>query len=298
MRRSVLILTTMLLLAVVTSNCSFPKDENQLNAEILDSSFIFLPESLTKNTEDLSAIYAAMAKYYEGVEKARPDLLDNVFHAQWLMRDTDSPNREHLNVEDKPAFIKRVSNHGPYPGYAQYRSIVNVGRAYDNLAFVRVNKDPSRSATSFFLFKVDGEWKITDKVWLNPRDEHVQAPLQQSAFTEVRKLIENYYKGLARADDVLISRLLHNDWELKYMKNDGSLTIENKEAYVEGLKTKPAEEYIDHSQLLSIELYHDGLAIVRVDQPAASIISYLTVFKVNGVWLIVSERRSCNEPVN
>ena len=68
MRRSVLMLTTMLLLAVVTSNCSFPKDENQLNAEILDSSFIFLPESLTKNTEDLSAIYAAMSRK----SKARP----------------------------------------------------------------------------------------------------------------------------------------------------------------------------------------------------------------------------------
>ena len=298
MLRPILSIPTLLLLAVVINNCSFPQNENQSNAGAFDSSFIFLPESLSKNTQDLSSIYLAMARYYEGVEKARPDLLDDVFHAQWLMRDTDTPNQSLLNVEDKPTFIKRVSDHGPYPGYAQHRSIVHVGRAYDDLAFIRVNKDPSRSATSFFLFKINGEWKITDKVWLNPRNEHLQAPTQQSAFSEVRQLVEKYYQGLAKADDVLIDRLLHADWELKHLKNDGSLTIKNKEGYVSELKTRPAEEYIDHSQLLSIELYHDGLAIVRVDQPSQSTISYLTVFKVNEVWMIVSERRSTDGPMN
>ena len=298
MLRSPLILATLLPLAAFMNYCSLPKSEDPLDQGSLDSSFIFLPEALNQNTQDMSAIYAVMAKYYEGVEKARLDLLEEVFHAQWLMRDTDTPNQAHLNLEDKPAFIKRVRDHGPYPGYAQYRAIANVGRAYDDLAFVRVNKDPSRSATSFFLFKIDGKWKITDKVWLNPRDEHLQTPTQQSAFSQVRQLVENYYKGLAKADDVLIGRLLHEDWELKHLKNDGSLVIENKDDYIDRLSTKPAEEYIDHSQLLSIELYHDRLAIVRVDQPSKSIISYLTVFKVDGAWTIVSERKSCNDPIN
>lgn len=256
-------------------------------------SYIFTPEILQQNQEDLSAIYNCMAKYYEGVERAKSELLDEVFFEDWLMKDTDSPHAVHLNVEDKATFIKRVKDHGPYPGYAQERVIADIRLSYEKLAFIRVNKDPSRSSTSFFLFKVNGEWKIMDKIWLNTRKENSHYIPSKNSYATVESLIDNYFKALSNGDYVKLSDLLHQNWDLKYIDESNQLVIEKKEDFINRLSANSIEDHIDYSQLLSIDVYHDGLAVVRIDRPSQGETIYLTIFKVGGdAWKIVNERRA------
>ena len=135
----------------------------------MKSPVIYQTDLAKRNARDLEAIYSIITTYYEGVEEAKVHLLEEVFHSAWLMKDMDTPNGDLLHVEDKPTFKKRVSDHGPYPGYAQERIIVNLDLAYEKMAFVRVNKDANRSCTCFFLYKFGNDWQLMDKVWPNVR---------------------------------------------------------------------------------------------------------------------------------
>lgn len=265
---------------------------DKLKPKAMKSPYIFTPEVHQQKAADIAAIYTTMAKYYEGVEKAETDLLDMVFHQEWLMKDTDNPEENVLNVEDKATFIKRVKNHGPYQGYAKERIFANVGIAYDNLAFIRVNKDLSRSSTCFFLFKIGGEWTIMDKFWRNRGKEVAPIPLVKDSYRTIEQLINDYYHALANTDEKRLRTLLHDAWDLKYVQRDGSLHVETKETFLQQLTARSKTDHLDYSQLLAIDLYHDGLAVVRIDQPSKSETTYLTIFKVGTNWNIVNERRA------
>ncbi|MEM9649680.1 MAG: nuclear transport factor 2 family protein [Bacteroidota bacterium] len=262
-------------------------------SEPLNSNFIFHPANVVQNTEDYAEIYSVMGKYYQGVEMAQPNLLDEVFHETWFMRDTDTPNTATLNIENKSTFIQRVQDHGPYPGYASDRVFATVGLANGNLAFVRVNKAPSRSATSFILFKLNGQWILMDKVWANVRNTS-QTEHRSLAYAETDSLLHSYFEALATSDVGKVSELLHDGWDKKHIVQHGQFETLSK---TEFLKTIPNRQHqIDFNQLFSIELYHDNLAVGRVDFPSTKTTSFLTLFKINGGWKIASERSSSGPP--
>lgn len=256
----------------------------------MQSSFVFDKENLQRNSEDISAIYHIMGNYYEGVEKANSALLDKVFHESWFMRDTDVPEEGYLNVEDKSTFISRVRNHGPYEGYASHRVFANTGMVYKNLAFVRINKDSSRNSTCFFLFKINGDWNILDKIWVNPRALYKEAMPSQNNYALIESLVQDYYEGCAFSNRPLLNELLHEQWDLKYLDNSGKLLIKTKNDLLLNLSSE--HNYQDYSQLLSIDIYHDKLSIVRIDQPDKLMTSFLIIFKIKGKWYIVNERRA------
>ncbi|TMU56625.1 nuclear transport factor 2 family protein [Flagellimonas algicola] len=257
--------------------------------ETLDPSFIFHPDNLMRNSEDLSAIYGVMAQYYEGVELGKAELLNTVFHKEWQMRDTGTPNEATLHIADKNNFVNMVKDHGPYHGYASERVFAHVGMANDNLAFVRINKAPSRSSTCFYLYKLDEGWIIMDKLWVPVREAANLSPTSES-YHAVEMLLHAYFKALSIADTQVLSEILHPEWDSITIDTEGKLTIVSKE----GLLQNPKTEHIDFTQLLSIDLYHDKLAIVRIDIPSQNSTSFITIFKLDGIWKITNERRATN----
>ncbi|MEX0313851.1 MAG: nuclear transport factor 2 family protein [Allomuricauda sp.] len=257
--------------------------------ENLDPNFIFHPNNLMRNSDDLSAIYGVMAQYYEGVELGKPDLLKTVFHTEWQMRDTGTPDEATLHIADKSNFVNMVRDHGPYPGYASERVFAHVGMANDNLAFIRINKAPSRSSTCFYLYKLNQGWTIMDKLWV-PVREAADLPPTSESYRAVEMLLHTYFKALAVADTQVLSDMLHPDWDSKTIDSEGKLTTVSKTALLQNPKT----EQIDFTQLLSIDLYHDKLAIVRIDIPSQDSTSFITIFKIDGNWKITNERRATN----
>ena len=267
---------------------SFPGQP--LNAQTIPSPFIFNTEHQQEISTDISAIHHIMGQYYKGVEKANLDLLREVFHPTWFMRDTDTPEESYLNVESKKAFIKRVRDHGPYQNYARDRAFAGIDKAYDNLAFVRINKNPSRNSTGFFLFKLQGEWTITDKIFVNPRPQLEQVSPSGKSYAIVESLVHDYFQSLASADTIKLRGLLHEKWDLKYLDEAGSLQTLSKSEFLKRLPNNKA--FYDHSQLMTIDMYHGKLALVRLDMPAQSMTSFFTLFKIAGTWKIVSERKT------
>lgn len=261
-----------------------------LNAQKMTAPFIFQPENHKKYIEDQTAIYQVMSKYYEAVEKANITYLEEVFHPSWFMRDTDMPREATLNVENKPTFIKRVRDHGPYLNYAKDRVFAKLDLAYEHFAYIRINKDPSRSSTNFFLYRLAGNWTIMDKLWVPTRPVYSDIPPAKGSYAAIESLVQTYYTAVATANQVKLNQLLHDKWDLKSVRNDGTLQTISKSEYLDALEKE--KDFVDYTQLLSIDIFHDKLAIIRVDQPTEQVSSFLSVFKVNGNWMIVNERKA------
>ena len=251
--------------------------------------YIFDKASLAQKSEDMKAIQSVMARYYEGVERAKGDLLEEVFHSAWYMRDNDSEDRIQHHGQNKRDFIDMVVKHGLYKGYAHARKIADLSFIYEHLAFVRVNKDPSRSSTSFFLYKIEGRWWLMDKLWVYPREVAEGLPTHQSSYQEVEKLIRQYYEAVSANDQNKLEKVLHESWDLKYLENR-ALSIMKRKEFLKTLDDSGGKT-IDYSQLMSIDLYHDQLAIARLDLPQSGMTACLIMFKAENGWQIMAERR-------
>ncbi|MGW9685316.1 nuclear transport factor 2 family protein [Flagellimonas sp. 2504JD1-5] len=272
----------LLFLFVLVTSFGFSQGENQT----MQSAYIFDEAKLNQHSENLSAIYSVMSKYYKGVEYAKLNLLQEVFHSNWFMRDTDTPDEITLNVENKQKFIKRVHDHGPYPGYAKFREFASVGFANDNIAFVRINK---KSTTSFFLYKLNGEWMLMDKLWATMEKSNSNQN-RASDYVSVNQLVTQYFEAISNLDRDALNKLLHQNWDKKIIDNGNNMDIIQKNDLLKNLD--PPLQDINHTQLLSTDLYHGKLAIVRVDSPDKFTTSFFICFKINGKWIIAGERTS------
>ncbi len=251
--------------------------------------FIFQTDIQRVHSEDAAAIHSVMARYYQGVEEARVDLLAEVFHPDWLMKDTDTPGAATLNVEDKAAFIERVRGHGPYPGYAAGRRVVTVSAAHDRLASVRVDKNESCSSTVFMFCKVGSTWSIMDKVWVNPRLPGVVPRPMAPVLEAVSTRFDDYFRALASVDRSSLETLLHERWEMKSIGRDG-IIVHDIEEVLDG-RIEPSGS-TDHSQLVSIEIFQEKMAVIRVDLPAREETRFMVMLRVGDPWQFVLERRS------
>jgi len=251
--------------------------------------FIFQPDVQRIHSEDAAAIHAVMARYYQGVEEARADLLDEVFHPDWLMKDTDTPGAATLNVEGKAEFIKRVSDHGPYPGYAAGRRVVAVSTAHDRLACVRVDKTESRSSTVFVLFKLGGRWTLIDKVWVNPRSPADAARPIAPVLEAVSSRLDGYFRAFADEDRVAIEALLHERFEMKSVGSDGFVGQSLEEALQGHLASSSTA---DSSRLVALDVSQESMAVIRIDLPADEETRFIVMLRIGGLWQMVLERRS------
>lgn len=254
--------------------------------------FIFLPDIQRRHSEDAAAIHAVMARYYQGVEEARVDLLEEVFHAAWLMKDTDTPGAVTLNVEGKAAFIERVRGHGPYPGYAAGRRVVVVSNAHDRLACVRVDKTESGSSTVFVLVKIEGVWTILDKIWVNPRPAADALRPIAPVLEAVSSCLDGYFRALAAEDRGATEALLHELWEVKSV--GGGIICQDRKQILEG-RLAPAAP-ADPSQLVSIDVFQETMAVIRIDVPAREETRFMVLLRVGDRWQFVLERRSQENP--
>ncbi len=177
------------------------------------------------------------------------DLLEDVFHKDWVMRDTDSPGETRLNLEDRATFIKRVRDHGPYAGYASERVFASVSVVHDQLAFMRITKEPSRSSTSFFLGKVAERWVILDKLWVNVPEE--STTIQPStAYAEVEETLHEYFRTLVQADRQALAALLHEGWDLKHSDAEGDLDMVSSAGFLQHLPKSPPLDPTSSARLI------------------------------------------------
>ena len=232
-----------------------------------DKAFIFDASITQQYSTSINEIISVMAGYYEGVEYSNAEKLNAVFHSSWRMRDNDGTDNKFINIEDKPTFVERVKNHGNYEDYASQRKIGTIEVIHDQLAFVRIDKAPSRSATLFFLAKIENAWMIIDKLWVFQEENYEPLPSN-----ELLSSIQNFYKDQTSDKDFDSKLLSNNSYEIAV---DSKLT--------------------DHeTKLVSILGVYDRLAVVRTDYPTLNTTAYIVLFRLDTGWKVVCERISKN----
>lgn len=230
-----------------------------------DKAFIFDPSIIQQYGTSINGIISVMANYYEGVEYSDAEKLDASFHSSWLMRDNDGTDNDFIHIEDKETFIERVKNHGAYEDYASQRKIGAIEVIHDQLAFVRIDKAPTRSATLFFLAKIASHWAIIDKLWVYQEEQYDPLPSEGLLLT-----VQNFYNGFA-TDDHFDSKVLSADLYKVYQES----------------------KLIDNDiKLISILGVYDRLAVIRTDYPALNTTAYMVLFRLNTGWSVACERIS------
>lgn len=239
-----------------------------------------------RNLANYVAIYEVMAKYYQGVEEAKLGLLDAVFHSDWAMRDNDVPARNQINVEDKPTFIRRVRQHGPYQDYAADRVLTRIDVHQERWAFVQITKSTSGNATLFFLIKTGKGWIILDKIWVITTAEALASNEENLEYPVIEKLLNAYQDGIQTQHDQYLQQVLDEKWDSKVLDGKGNLQQASRSSFFENL----GQISLDLDEIKFINIYQSSLAIVQLENHKTSFISFIVLFYLEGTWRIASER--------
>ncbi len=232
---------------------------------VVNKAFIFDPVIKKQYNTAFDKIVNVMADYYEGVEYSNPEKLASSFHDTWQMRDNDGTKNQYIHIEDKSTFITRVRDHGNYEDYASQRKIEAVEIIHDQLAFVRIGRSATRNATLFFLAKMDGNWKIIDKLWVYKEANFNSLPTE-----ELLRSINDFRK----------SGITDKDFD--------SIVL-SANTY----KTSKTSQLVDHEiKLTSVFTLYDRLAIVRTDYPALNTTGFIVLFRLDDGWKVACERVS------
>lgn len=233
--------------------------------EVSGKEFIFDSSITQRYSTSIDEIISVMANYYEGVEYSDEEKLNTSFHSTWQMRDNDGTRNNFIHIEDKPTFIQRVKDHGNYKDYASQRKIGTIEVIHNQLAFIRIDKSSSRSATLFFLARIDDVWMIIDKLWVYQEENFKPLPSNQ-----LLSSIQSFYKG----------QVIDKDFDSKLLSNN-SYKIASESRLVDS-----------EMKLVSILGVYDRLAVVRTDYPTLNTTAYIVLFRLDSGWKVACERIS------
>ena len=239
--------------------------KNSVAQSITNEEFIFDTSITQQYSNSFDDIISVMADYYQGVEYGDGIKLDKSFHSSWKMWDNVGTENTFIHIEDKATFIKRVTDRGNHESYASHRKIGAIEVMHDQLAFVRIDKAPSRNTTLFFLANIDGEWKIIDKLWVNEEENYEPYPS-----TDLLLSIRNFHKAQMQAEE-----------------------FESKLFSGKEYQVARESQLIDHeTKLVAILGVYDRLAIVRTDYPVLNTTGYIVLFRLEEGWKVACERIS------
>lgn len=240
-----------------------------------------------KNLATKAAIYEVMAKYYQGVEEAKLNLLADVFHPSWAMRDNDVSQRDQINVEDKPTFIQRVRLHGPYKDYAADRFMADLNWFGEGWAFVQITKTTSGNSTLFFLLETEGGWLIIDKIWINTAGDPEVDMDSISEYRVIENLLHTYQDAIDSAHDQYLQQILDKEWDAKYLGEGKSLSEYTRTHFFKELALTKS----DLSEITAIKLFQSKLAIAQASGQDGTFTSFFVLFYIEESWKMACERR-------
>ena len=117
-------------------------------------------------SDQTDKVLQAMNDYYEAVEFGKAEPVQNLFHADWHMK---NPDDGLIVAEGKAKFIKRIDNR-PSKGYFDNRYTTDINFVFERLAMLRVDNPATQSSTIFTFIRVGDDWQMVDKAWSQPND--------------------------------------------------------------------------------------------------------------------------------
>lgn len=121
--------------------------------------------------------------------------------------------------------------------------------------------------------------------WLQPaRAEHAEEAVA------VRQAIEHYFRGHATGDGQHFQKVFHPEAKLFWVR-DGKFTQRTSAEYIAGANGKPpADEAQRKRKIENIDITGNAAVVkVLLDYPNARFTDYMSMLKIDGVWMIVNK---------
>lgn len=120
--------------------------------------------------------------------------------------------------------------------------------------------------------------------WLQP------ARAQHAEEAAVRQAIEHYFRGHATGDGEHFKKVFHPEAKLFWVR-DGKFTQRTSAEYIAGASGKPPEDEAQRKRKIENLDITGNAAVVKVllDYPNARFTDYMSMLKIDGVWMIVNK---------
>ena len=118
----------------------------------------------------------------------------------------------------------------------------------------------------------------------------ISALSQASEKDAVRVPLENYLKGHATGDGEYMRKAFHTEGNLVFIR-DGKFTTRSFADYIAGFTGKPAADEAERKRSIeAIDVAGNAAsAKIVLDYPAARLVDYMSLLKIDGEWKIVNK---------
>ncbi len=184
----------------------------------------------------------------------------------------------------------------------QTRSYIDSIEVTGNVAVAKLGLAyPGRRFTDYMtLLKINGEWKIVNKIAYSVRDPKNNSA-EQADIDAIKVPLENYMMGHKTGKAEYMKKAFYTEGNLMSMRGGKYSTIEF-EKFIGYFKGKPAKDEAMRKRWIERIDVTGNVAIGKIilDYPNVKFTDYMSLLKINGEWKIVNkafymERKKTNK---
>ena len=141
------------------------------------------------------------------------------------------------------------------------------------------------------LLKIDGEWKIVNKIYFTEAKGTSAKRTENSSDKDFVKVpLENYLKAHATGNGDHHRKAFYTDGQLIFIR-DGKYTTRSFAEYIAGSSGKPAADEDKRKRWIESVDVSGNAAVAKIilDYPTVRFVDYMSLLKINGVWKIVNK---------
>ncbi len=248
---------------------------------------IFINENVLAKTSEIEAVKAPLENYLKNHIKGDSEQLGKSMHTVGhLMYIRDG---KYTSV-DFPRYLTGWKLRDEKIA-AQTKSYIDRIEVAGNVAVAKLGLHyPGRHFTDYMtLLKIDGEWKIVNKIAYSVRDPKNNAAMRAD-IDAVKVPLENYIMGHKTGKAEYMRKAFHTEGKLMSMRG-GKYTTTDFEKFFGYFKGKPAKDEAMRKRWIESIDVTGNIAVGKIilDYPTVKFTDYMALLKIGDEWKIVNK---------
>jgi hypothetical protein len=235
---------------------------------------------------DIEAIIVPLENYLSGHIKGDKDILGKALHTEGKLSYLRNGKYAKLEFPDYLSGMKLRNVEDGVQRIPYIKSIEVSG----SIAIAKLVLDYSSMLFTDYmtLLKINGEWKITNKIAYSVRDPK-NNKAESANIIEVMAPLKRYMQAYKTSDSEHLAALFHNEAKIMSITN-GQFIAQTLKHFIDSVKplSVKSEAMTSHS-IQSIDVT-GNVAVGKVifSYASSSIIQYLSLLKIDGEWKIIN----------
>ncbi len=255
---------------------------------------LFTSESVSAKYSEIEAVRTPLESYLMGHKTGEAKYMKIAMHTEGKLMFIR--NGKYTTI-DFPSYIARMKPRIAKDEAQRERYIESI-EVTGNVAVAKlIIKYPTVHFTDYMtLMKMNGKWKITNKVAYSVRDPK-NNKAERPDIEAARVPLQQFIKSLATAKIEPLKKAVHSDGKLMFMYNNKFRTI----SFPKYIKDFPRKLAKDESQrkrrIESIQVTGNiGIGKLVLEYPTVKFTDYMTLMKIGGEWKITNKASNMEFP--